>query len=63
MSVIKSGDLVVKIPEFKLNVCNQSDCFPVKKIPLEATVKILDGPAIAVDPTYAEEVKKALEKK
>jgi len=56
----KPGDLVVKIPEFKLNVCNQNDCFPVKKLPLEATVKVLDGPAVPVDPQYAEELKKAL---
>lgn len=59
----KPGDLVVKIPEFKLNVCNQNDCFPVKKIPLEATVKVLDGPAVSVDAQYVDEVKKALEKK
>jgi hypothetical protein len=54
------GPVTVKVPEFKLNVCTEKDCFPVKKLTPEAPLKVLDGPAVPVDPKYADEVKKAL---
>ena len=57
------GEFAVKIPEVRLNICNANDCFPMQKLPLEATLKVLAGPALSIDEKYADEVKKALEKK
>ena len=54
------GPLTVKIPSFKLNVCDKDNCFPAKALTPEATLKVLDGPAVPVEAKYADEVKKAL---
>ncbi len=47
---------------FRVSVCDKDNCFPPKAVPVEATLKVLDGPAVEVEKAYAEEVKKALEK-
>ncbi|MBY0514929.1 MAG: hypothetical protein K2P78_13570 [Gemmataceae bacterium] len=57
------GAATVKLASFKLTVCDENNCFPPKTVPVEATLKVLPGPAEAVDPMYAAEVQKALEKK
>jgi hypothetical protein len=56
------GLLEVKVPEFRLMVCDKNNCFPGKKLEPVATLKVLDGPAVPVEKDFAEEVKKALEK-
>jgi hypothetical protein len=57
------GTISVKLPSLNLNVCDEFNCFPPKSTTIEATLKVLDGPAVPVEKDYAEEVKKALEKK
>jgi hypothetical protein len=57
-----AGAATVKLPAFKLSVCDKDNCFPPKTLMLEAALKVLDGPAVEVEKAYAEEVKKALEK-
>jgi hypothetical protein len=54
-----AGAVAVKLPEFRLTVCDQDNCFPSRKLPVEAKLKVLDAPAVAVDPKYAAEVEKA----
>jgi hypothetical protein len=54
------GAAAVKLDEFTLSVCDKKNCFPAKKVPVEATLKVLDGPPVPVEDAYAEEVKKAL---
>jgi hypothetical protein len=56
----RPGSVTVKLPAFNLNVCNEDNCFPTKKVPVEAALKVLDGPAAPVEAQYADEVKKAL---
>ena len=56
-----AGPATIKLTTFRLNVCDKDNCFPPKKVPVEATLKVLDGPAVEVEKAYAEEVKKALE--
>jgi hypothetical protein len=56
------GPATVKLTTFRLNVCDKDNCFPPKKVPVEATLKVLSGGAVEVEKAYAEEVKKALEK-
>jgi len=58
-----SGPATVKLESFKLSVCSKDDCYPPKTVPVEATLKILDGPAVPVEKGFAEEVKKALGEK
>ncbi|MCS6865817.1 MAG: hypothetical protein RMJ56_12575 [Gemmataceae bacterium] len=53
------GKTTIQLPNFSLSVCDSTTCFPPKKLTVEATLKILDGPAVAVEPAYAEEVRKA----
>lgn len=55
-----TGTATVKLTSFKLLVCNDKTCFPPKTVPVEAAFKVLDGPAVPVEPPYAEEVAKAL---
>lgn len=55
-----AGPLTVKIPAFKLNVCDKDNCFPAKSLTPEATLKVLEGHAVEVEERYADEVKKAL---
>jgi hypothetical protein len=55
-----AGSATVKLESFKLLVCDKSNCFPPKAVPVEASLKILDGPAVAVEKEFADEVAKAL---
>ncbi len=56
----KPGDITVTVPSFKLMVCDASNCFPAKSLKPEATLKVLAGPAVAVEKEFADEVAKAL---
>lgn len=55
----KAGEVSVELPKFSLSVCDKDNCFPPKKLNPTAKLKVLDGPAVAVDKKYAEEVEKA----
>jgi hypothetical protein len=57
------GSTNVQLPKFTLSVCDKDSCFPPKKHTPEATLKVLDGPAIEIDKKYADEVKTALKDK
>jgi hypothetical protein len=59
----KAGKVTVKLPKFVVSVCDKDNCFPPKTLMPEAELKVLDGPAVAVDAKYAAEVKAATEKK
>jgi hypothetical protein len=48
--------------KFKLLVCEEDRCFPPKTHELEATLKVLQGPAVDVEPKYKIEVEKAEKK-
>ncbi|MDB5313101.1 MAG: hypothetical protein JWO38_7303 [Gemmataceae bacterium] len=54
------GPAAVKLAAFKLSVCDKTNCFPPKTVPVEAALKVLDGPPVAVEKAYADEVAKAL---
>jgi len=54
------GDVKVAMAAFKINVCYEDRCYPEKTVPVEATLKVLDGPAVEVEKAYADEVAKAL---
>lgn len=54
-----AGPATVKLPAFKLNVCDSTNCYPAKDVPVEAALKVLAGPAVEVEKAYADEVKKA----
>jgi Thiol:disulfide interchange protein DsbD, N-terminal len=54
----KPGAVTAKV-KFKLLVCDEDNCFPPKTYELEASLKVLDAPAVPVDPKYKEEVEKA----
>lgn len=57
------GAVTVKLTEFALNVCDASNCYPAKKVPVEAVLKVLGGPAVPVEKAFADEVAKALAEK
>jgi DsbC/DsbD-like thiol-disulfide interchange protein len=57
----KPGATSAKV-KFKLLVCEEDRCFPPKTHELEATLKVLDGPPVDVDPKYKAEVEKAEKK-
>ncbi len=57
------GSATVTIPKFVLSICDKDSCFPPKTLAPEATVKVLEGPAVAVDAKYAAEVEKAMKDK
>ena len=57
----KAGATSAKV-KFKLLVCEEDRCFPPKTHELEATLKVLDGPAVEVDPKFKAEVEKAEKK-
>lgn len=59
----KAGTATIKLDSFKLNVCDEDNCFPTKSVPIEAKLKILDGPPVPVEKDFQEEVKKALGEK
>ncbi len=58
-----AGAINVAIPKFVLSVCDKDSCFPPKTLAPEAAFKVLDGPAVVVDPKYVAEVQKALKDK
>ncbi len=58
-----AGDVTVQLPNVKLTVCDATNCFPAKAQTPEAKLKVLAGPAVAVDPALADEVTKALAEK
>ena len=58
-----AGAATVKLAAFKLSVCDATNCYPAKDVTVEAALKVLDGPPVAVEKAYADEVKKATEKK
>jgi DsbC/DsbD-like thiol-disulfide interchange protein len=53
-----AGPVTVK-PTLRLSVCDKDNCFPAKAVTPEATLKVLDGPAVEVAPEYRDEVTKA----
>jgi hypothetical protein len=55
-----AGIAAVKLPLFSLSVCDKNNCYPAKKVAIEATLKVLDAPAVPVEKAYADEVAKAL---
>jgi hypothetical protein len=55
-----AGDAKVKLSAFDLSVCDKNNCFPAKTVPVEAALKVLDGPAVPVEKAFADEVAKAL---
>jgi hypothetical protein len=55
----KPGPVTVRLPKFGLTVCDAKNCFPAKSLTPEATLKVLPGPPVPVEPKYAAEVKKA----
>lgn len=55
-----AGAAEVKLPTFKLTVCDEKNCFPPKAVPAAAALKVLDGPPVPVEKEYAAEVEKAL---
>jgi hypothetical protein len=55
-----AGEVEVKLDSFELSVCDKVNCFPAKKVPVTAKLKILEGPAVPVEKEFAEEVAKAL---
>lgn len=58
-----AGDVTITLPGVRLTVCDATNCFPAKAMTPEAKLKVLPGPAVAVDPALADEVKKALAEK
>ena len=54
-----AGAVTVKLPAFRISVCDKDNCYPAKTLTPEATFKVLDGPAVSVEKTFAEEVMKA----
>lgn len=57
-----AGAAAVKLAAFRLSVCDKNNCFPAKAVPVEATLKVLPGPAVPVEAAYAAEVAKAVGK-
>jgi len=55
-----AGPVTVKLDAFKLSVCDKDNCYAPKNVPVEAGLKVLEGPAVPVEPKFADEVKKAL---
>src|SRR5262245_50849583 len=58
-----AGPATVKLESFKLSVCDKDNCYAPKSVPVEAVLKVLEGPPVPVEKEFAEEVKKALEQK
>jgi hypothetical protein len=56
------GATSVKLANFSLSVCDKTNCFPAKAVPVEAALKVLDAAPVEVEKAYAEEVRKALNK-
>jgi hypothetical protein len=58
-----AGPTTVKLIAFKLSVCDKDFCYPSKDVKVEASLKVLDAPAVPVEKEFAGEVKKALGEK
>jgi DsbC/DsbD-like thiol-disulfide interchange protein len=58
-----AGATTVKLATFSLSVCDKNTCFPPKTLPIEAALKILDGPPVPIEKEFAEEVTKVLGEK
>lgn len=58
-----AGKVTVTLPKFTVSVCDKNNCFPPKTLMPEAAVTVLAGPAVPVEAKFADEVKKATEKK
>jgi hypothetical protein len=54
------GDTTMSIKDFRLSVCDASNCFPPKKLTPSAKFKVIAG-SVDVAKEYADAVKKALE--
>jgi plastocyanin len=54
------GATAVKLTAFRLQVCDKNLCYPPRPVPVEATLKVLDGPAVPVEAAFAAEVAKAV---
>ena len=54
-----AGPVTVTLPSFKLSVCDKDNCYPPRTLTPTATLTVLPGPAVGVDPAYADAVKKA----
>ena len=57
----KPGEAAVKV-QLRLMVCDEDRCFPPKTFDLEAKFKVLEEPAVPVEPRYKAEVEKAEKK-
>ena len=57
-----AGPAAVKLTSFRLQVCDKNNCFPAKAVPVEASLKVLPGPAVTVAAEFAAEVAKAVGK-
>ncbi|MEZ6141268.1 MAG: hypothetical protein R3B84_11920 [Zavarzinella sp.] len=57
----KPGEVTVEL-KASLLACDKNNCLPPKRMVLPAKLKVLDTPAVAVDPEYEAEVKKLLMK-
>ncbi len=55
-----AGPLTVTLPEVRLTVCTAKECLPPRVLKPSGKLTVLPGPAAAVEPKYAEAVKKAL---
>jgi hypothetical protein len=58
-----AGEQAVKVKAFRIMVCDATTCFPPKTFTPEAKLKVLAGPAVAVEAAYRDEVAKALDEK
>jgi|SRR5579883_1593468 len=57
------GELTVKLKAVRLTICDATNCYPPKAMTPQATIKVLDGPAVPVEAAYRDEVNKAIEGK
>ena len=48
--------------KIRLLVCTKDNCFPPKTIEVDASLKVLAGPAVEVEKAYRDEVEKAIRK-
>lgn len=46
-------------PALQLSVCSENNCYPPKTVKPTATLKILGGPAVEIEPAYRDAVEKA----
>ncbi|MCS7022365.1 MAG: hypothetical protein NZU63_11125 [Gemmataceae bacterium] len=58
----RPGPVTIKGPKVRLNICDKNNCFPTKEIDTTATLTILEGPAVPIEATYADEVRRIIDK-